>query len=466
MKSRIQRIDIQNFKAFRKFSLNVEGRHLLIYGGNGSGKSSLYWALYTFLQSAGKPMGGITKYFDPANNQCLLNIHEQAVAQPQPGEVAITLRDRSTGNDSTFRIGKDIHGTRNQPLIKKGDLASDFVTYRFFFGFSHFRNSETFDLWPLFEKEILPFCVTTSGHDPQKAWDAIKSGAPNSTYARGRGGRSNYEKFAEATKLFAQILPGIIDSISAQAQKFYDKHFADGDAEPITLRLALTTVPSFSGTNQNNCIFKTPVLQLGVQIGDKKISRPQTFLNEAKLTQLALSVRFAASEVNLHESDLKLLVLDDLLVSLDMSNRMRVVEILLSDAFKDYQKFILTHDLGFFHEFRRATIPNQSDWCFVRLTGDPSTEISCRNEKTELQKAEEYIHGYNLDEAAICLRRAAEGTAKRYREWRTCVLRAISCSKKFRHNYMKEFSTGHLSPNGSTLCRTGMLTWIPCKASM
>ena len=75
------------------------------------------------------------------------------------------------------------------------------------------------------------------------------------------------------------------------------------------------------------------------------------FLNEAKLTQFALSVRFAASLVNLHESDLKLLVLDDLLVSLDMSNRMKVVEILLSSTFDNYQKIILTHDLGFFREF-------------------------------------------------------------------------------------------------------------------
>lgn len=52
--------------------------------------------------------------------------------------------------------------------------------------------------------------------------------------------------------------------------------------------------------------------------------------------------------VNLHDSDLKLLVLDDLLVSLDMSNRMKVVEILLTDAaLANYQKIILTHDLGF-----------------------------------------------------------------------------------------------------------------------
>ena len=37
--------------------------------------------------------------------------------------------------------------------------------------------------------------------------------------------------------------------------------------------------------------------------------------------------------------------------------------------------------------------------------------------KTEVQKAEDYLNGHSLDEAAICLRRAADDSAKRLREW-------------------------------------------------
>ena len=41
MKSRLFKIENQNFKAFREFTINLEGRHLLLYGANGAGKSSL-----------------------------------------------------------------------------------------------------------------------------------------------------------------------------------------------------------------------------------------------------------------------------------------------------------------------------------------------------------------------------------------------------------------------------------------
>lgn len=417
MKSRLHQIAITNFKAFRDFKLNLEGRHLLLYGPNGAGKSSLYWALYTFLQSARKPKNGIAKYFDPAKPENLLNIHEQKVATPKPGEIALTLRDISTRNDTTYRISQTDHGTFRQPAILKGDLASDFITYRFFFGFSHFRNSEKFDLWPLFEKEILPFCVSTSGKSPIEMWQRIRSGDPNPYASRGLGGAAAYDTFRQNTDAFARILPGIVDAISTRAQQFYDTHFSADDPAKVTLKLGVTTPPSATGSNLSDFRFTPPVIELGVQIGGHIVTRPQSFLNEAKLTQFALSVRFAASLVNLHDSDLKLLVLDDLLVSLDMSNRMQVVSILLSDTFAGYQKIILTHELGFFREFRRRVGGSHADWCFLSLQGVASGQIEAKSEKTDLQKAEDYLQGHDLEEAAMFLRKAAEDMAKRYREW-------------------------------------------------
>ncbi len=414
MRSRLHRIEIHNFKAFRDFTLNLEGRHLLVYGPNGSGKSSLYWALYTFLQSARKrPQHAIAKYFDPADSQNLLNIHEDATAKP--GEIALTLRDTTTRNDTIYRISQADHGTFKQSAILKGDLASDFITYRFFFGFSDFRNSEKFNVWPLFEKEILPFCVSTGGKVPLDAWNAIKSGDPNPHNHSGYAGTDAYDSFKRKTNDFAAMLPGIVDAISSEAQRFYDQHFSANDPARVTLKLGVTTPPSATGSNQHDFRFTRPVIEFGIQIDGQTVHRPQAFLNEAKLTQLALSVRFAASLVNLHDSDLKLLVLDDLLVSLDMSNRMKVVEILLSEQFDNYQKIILTHDLGFFREFQRLIDDDLGNWCVRTLKGNARTGITAEASKSPLEKARQYINGHDLEEAALQLRKAAEETAKRYR---------------------------------------------------
>ena len=416
MKSRLHRIEIRNFKVFREFTLNLEGRHLLVYGPNGSGKSSLYWALYTFLQSAQKTTPDVAKYFNSADPQNLLNIHEQGDATPKPGEITLTLPDTATGKNVIYRISQTAHSTHQQPDILKGDLASDFITYRFFFGFSRFGNSEKFDLWPLFEKEILPFCVSTGGKVPLDSWNAIKDGNPNPYRSRGSGGTNAYNVFNRKVEDFAIMLPGIVDSISNEAQRFYDEHFSSDDPTKVTLKLGVTTPPSATGSNQNDFSFARPVIELGIQIDGQIIDRPQIFLNEAKLTQLALSVRFAASLVNLHESDLKLLVLDDLLVSLDMSNRMKVVEILLSKQFANYQKIILTHDLGFFREFRRVIADNHSEWCFKKLQGNSKDGITIKEEKSPIEKAEDYLNNHDLEEAAACLRKAAEDSAQRFRK--------------------------------------------------
>ena len=52
---KITKIEIKNFKTFRgpdQIDLGNKGRNLLIYGENGSGKTSLYEALKFFLESS------------------------------------------------------------------------------------------------------------------------------------------------------------------------------------------------------------------------------------------------------------------------------------------------------------------------------------------------------------------------------------------------------------------------------
>jgi len=105
----------------------------------------------------------------------------------------------------------------------------------------------------------------------------------------------------------------------------------------------------------------------------------------------------------------KFLVLDDMLISLDMSNRMTVVKIILTDPdFADFQLIILTHDKAFFNLIKRKTI--SQDWKYFDFVRDnhPASRPVIRDSKTDLEKAKEYFETKDFDGCANFLRKAAE----------------------------------------------------------
>lgn len=53
--SKISQILLSNFKFFNKEEvIDINNNHLLLYGENGSGKSSLFWGIYTLLEASFK----------------------------------------------------------------------------------------------------------------------------------------------------------------------------------------------------------------------------------------------------------------------------------------------------------------------------------------------------------------------------------------------------------------------------
>ena len=79
MSSTIDKIILRNFKAFPNeedgIVITFKNKNVLLYGENGSGKSSIYWSLYTLFQSSSKSESQIQKYFDPTSDEHLINLH-------------------------------------------------------------------------------------------------------------------------------------------------------------------------------------------------------------------------------------------------------------------------------------------------------------------------------------------------------------------------------------------------------
>ncbi len=137
--SKINTIRLSNFKFFGKEEpINIDGKNLLLYGENGSGKSSLFWGIYTLLEASFKQSVETDKYFQPfgTNEESLVNIY--ATKQTCP----ISLKEHC---DSYIKIKADddteyvlslldstICGNTNAQESRK---ATDFINYQSIFKF-------------------------------------------------------------------------------------------------------------------------------------------------------------------------------------------------------------------------------------------------------------------------------------------------------------------------------------------
>ena len=105
MSWKLKTVILDNFKYFHApFTLNVISKNLLVYGENGSGKSSIYWALYTLFQSRLKPDdASVKKYFDPTHEE---NLRNKYYVDTDPSSIKVVLHDKDTPGslDRTYEI--------------------------------------------------------------------------------------------------------------------------------------------------------------------------------------------------------------------------------------------------------------------------------------------------------------------------------------------------------------------------
>lgn len=120
-----------------------------------------------------------------------------------------------------------------------------------------------------------------------------------------------------------------------------------------------------------------------------QVKKAHSFLNEAKLTAVALAIRLAILKKRLErdESKLKLLVFDDLMISLDMSNREKIINLILNKYIKGYQIFILTHDKVMFEDAKKHIETHYQTE--IKRTGLSEAEKAAN--LTEVKKAEMYV---------------------------------------------------------------------------
>jgi hypothetical protein len=90
---------------------------------------------------------------------------------------------------------------------------------------------------------------------------------------------------------------------------------------------------------------------------------PSGYLSDSQIHTLALSLRLAA--IQMFNTDVPLIVLDDVVTSYDADHR-RAIAGMLADQFNDHQIVLVTHDERFF-AYLKEQLP-QGKWIYKRIT--------------------------------------------------------------------------------------------------
>ncbi len=426
--AKINEIVINGFKAFPSLqTIELEGKHLLMYGENGSGKSSIYYALHCIFNSYRKPDKG-KKYFDKGNSQNLINRSFSPINDSDKPYVAVNW---SNGNGNTFSSKVFEKGCKD--LNELAELETYFVNHQLLNGFFNFTNSNSINLFPIFQREILPYkYIDEQGTYLSLLYEQIQEEASK------LGNKSSTKKINDMIDIFNHELEDFIGDMNIVVSTIYKNYFkADGEPD---LSIILTYPKEnpdpdiyFDGfrlkwdnrliRNQGGELERAlnksliePIIGIEIKENGIEIPKPHVYFNEAKLTAIALSIRFALLKgINTDDDATPIegsfLALDDMLISLDMSNRAKVVDFLLEISDK-YKIYLFTHDRAFFnyvcHEIHQKH--KSKEWTYKRISYNKNngSPLIIDEQSDYLSKAKHFYEIGDYDISAINIRKQLE----------------------------------------------------------
>lgn len=388
---RITEIEIKNFRAFYgsyQINLHRSGKNLLIYGENGSGKSSLYLALKLFLESA-------------VNDHPFEVYQNIFVEDSDSGYIKLSLRADQRAGQRTYEWSKTIKETTD-PLIADASKTKGFLDYKTLLA-THYvqREEDSVNVFDLLVNNLLANTINDiTNQSFADDWADIQRAVPR------RNTKRQIEMLEELIQNFNIGLSNKLEELKEKASEILGK---------FEYNVALDF--NFRGVsyNQDDKTLGDQRVLLKVQFFDRDLLSHHHFLNEAKLSAIAVAVSLSSFLLQ-PESDLKILALDDLLIGLDMSNRLPVIDI-LKDYFVDYQIFFLTYDRAWYEIVKQRML--ESEWKYVHFYFSKTDEYEIPiyvEDQLYLEKAKEYFDVNDYKACVIYLRTAFEVIIKRFCE--------------------------------------------------
>jgi energy-coupling factor transporter ATP-binding protein EcfA2 len=404
---KITRLRARRFRGFHAdFVLDLpDGRNLLLYGDNGSGKSSLACALKHFLVDKAAAITPHRNVFSAQGEDAEVEI----TYTPWPDHGA-TLRWDTAGHPLHVPLNRLTDETR--PVFRDAVVRASFIDYR-----DLLRTSGRRDLLPheffelVVDKLLCSVEVTVAGGASTlgTVYDNVR-GFPTTLRKEERIALANSK--AQAFNGAFQGLLGPLETKTRDLLVHFEGLCATVRFEYAPLRWDEQTGWKQGGTLRPIVTFKNAELDHCPEV-----------LNEARLTALATCIFLAGaliSDVDAENPDHpRLLVLDDALISLDASNRKPVLDILQLPAFRHFQIILLTHDSVWFDVARKRL----NGWKVCKLVSeypDRPAEASVSilqdmgggGPTSDLDVAENHLNHGDKPAAAVYARSAFERKLK------------------------------------------------------
>ncbi|WKK59904.1 AAA family ATPase [Sphingobacterium sp. BN32] len=352
MSKRITNIKIRNCGAyFDEYSIPLHsGQNLLIYGENGSGKSSLYKALNSFFRNSVSTQE-FTKNLFNSNNDGIVEVEfSNFLESDDPNSERYCFSESASNNEVAF--------------IKEASLLNGFLDYTDLLKIylKSDPNPNLFELIILnLLREFIPVSSASSISIGDQYDALINDLITNTRNTRSRSHKSGLLRIDE----FDLSLRTLLDKIFILVNVYIKDYFFLSD---IAIEYHLEKLEFFYPSKQKSTWFlktdlRLKILKNGTELGEEY----KNFLNEARLSSVAICLYLASLKLFPNEVDLKLIYLDDIFIGLDTSNRIPILNI-LNEQFSNYQIVISTYDRGFFEAcIRKLGKTGQWDWKPIEL---------------------------------------------------------------------------------------------------
>jgi len=363
----IKNITLKNFKFHSDLSFEIAKDNCLIYGENGTGKSSIYEALHAVFKT----------YF--RNNGFDFQKFKKSGASDLYVEIGLGDSHQLILPNSNYALPDGVLAeNKNTIYFTNHDLLEFLVGYE-----KNFYITIDQHLKKYFDK-LQNFCET---------FDAINRTIDSLNYANENDRRK--ENSIRMEKFLTQV--------ASTANDIIQNHFEEN------FELSFGYNWGMSDTEDD---YKFPIPEITLQINNKENLKLN--FNEAKLKLASIALFFALIKLEEESNNpLKLLVLDDFLTSLDMANRHYIMEYILNE-FGGYQKIIITHNLQFYNLILKL-LKNKNEinnWdvknIFVRTINQIQEAVIYNKEINYINLAQENLDNNRLDMAGNYLRKEFE----------------------------------------------------------